>query len=447
MNIRKRFFQSVLPSMLAFALSGVYAIVDGFFVGNSMGDSSLAAINLAYPLTALIQAIGTGIGMGGAIQYAICDGMKQEQKRNRSLRTSVWLLAAAGVLFTVVLLPCAPMVLRAFGAQGEILTLAWEYTRLIAMGTMFQVLGTGLVPFIRNMGSAVFAMSAMIAGFLSNILLDYLLVWVYEFGMAGAAAATVIGQAVTLLFCLCFLFVRRSGLRCTHEKGERGPAKSILMTALSPFGLTFAPNITLILVNKSAMIHGGENAVTGFATIGYISGVVFLLLQGISDGSQPLISLLYGQGDAANAKKVRNMAFQFAAATAGVCMAVLFLLRNRAAVLFGASEQVVRMVGGMLPLFLAGYLFVSFSRTAVSYFYATEKNRFASCLIYGEPVLLFLLLSVLPDIIGIFGTWLSVPLSQALAALASLVLLLSHKRPPSKERLPVLEGSEAKTGK
>ena len=111
MKLDKRFFACVLPSMLAFALSGVYAIADGFFVGNALGDEALAAINIAYPLTAFLQAVGTGIGMGGAIQYAICLGGQEAHYKDRYFGLSLLLLCAAGLALTLGLLLCTPALL------------------------------------------------------------------------------------------------------------------------------------------------------------------------------------------------------------------------------------------------------------------------------------------------------------------------------------------------
>ena len=194
MNARRSFFQYVIPSMLAFALSGVYAIADGFFVGNALGDNALAAINVAYPLTAFLQAVGTGIGMGGAIEYSIQIGKGNHQEARQYYGMALILLGIASVLLTLLYLAGASYILGLFGATGDIFTLGKEYLLYISFGAVFQIVGTGLVPLIRNMGGAVIAMAAMITGFLTNILLDYLFVWVFPWGMMGAAVATAIGH-------------------------------------------------------------------------------------------------------------------------------------------------------------------------------------------------------------------------------------------------------------
>ncbi len=427
MNLYKEFFRYVIPSMLAFALSGIYAIADGFFVGNALGDEALAAINIAYPLTAFLQSVGTGIGMGGAIQYAICVGMRDLKNKDRYFGISTMLLIGSSLILMVLLLVFAPAILVLFGGSGAILELGKEYIQFIAYGALFQVLGTGMIPFIRNMDGAMTAMAAMVAGFLTNIGLDYLLVWKLPYGMAGAAIATVVGQAVTLLICIIFFVVRKQ--KPIFYIGQNGisMAKRIIMVGLSPFGLTFSPNITLILINKSAAIFGGNFAVTCYATVSYISCVVMLLLQGISDGSQPLVSLFYGKGNQEDAKRVRNFSYYFSICVAIACIAVLFLFRGTIAALFGASKEVVGSVANILPIFLIGYIFVSISRVTTSYFYATEKNVQAYLLIYGEAVCLFLLLLFLPKTFGVIGTWMAVPITQFCVMGISIGLLCNMR--------------------
>ena len=118
--VRREFWKNVLPSMIAFAFTGVYAIVDGFFVGRNVGDAGLAAINMAYPLVALIQAAGLGLGMAGAIQIAINKGKKDEQEERRYLGNAIILLAVAGIVLMAGLSLAHIRILEMFGATGEI---------------------------------------------------------------------------------------------------------------------------------------------------------------------------------------------------------------------------------------------------------------------------------------------------------------------------------------
>ncbi len=438
-KLGKEFLKYVLPSMLAFALSGIYSIADGFFVGNELGDSALTAINVAYPLTAFIQAAGTGIGMGGAVLFTLAAGSASPEAKERYFGMAAVLLVLFGAVLTVLIYFVSPSVLRLFGAEGEILSLAEEYMRFIALGSLFQVLGTGLTPFIRNMGGTVTAMAAMMAGFFTNIVLDYLFVWVFPWGMVGAAVATVIGQAATFCVCLGYLIVKKQKPNFRFGgKGLRYTGKMLLL-GLSPFGLAFSPQFMLIFVNISASAVGGQFALNCFAPVSYAISVVLLLLQGVSDGCQPLVSREFGRGDVRSAKSVRNMAFAFALAVAAVCMVGMFFVRGSISKVFGASDEVTAEVGNILPLFIAGFLFVGLSRIATAFFYATGNTWRAYIVIYGEPLALLLLLLILPNFMGITGTWLSVPLSQALLAVAALLLILLYDRKQRKRESIVSE--------
>lgn len=438
-KLGKEFLKYVLPSMLAFALSGIYSIADGFFVGNELGDSALTAINVAYPLTAFIQAAGTGIGMGGAVLFTLAAGSASPEAKERYFGMAAVLLVLFGAVLTVLIYFVSPSVLRLFGAEGEILSLAEEYMRFIALGSLFQVLGTGLTPFIRNMGGTVTAMAAMMAGFFTNIVLDYLFVWVFPWGMVGAAVATVIGQAATFCVCLGYLIVKKQKPNFRFGgKGLRYAGKMLLL-GLSPFGLAFSPQFMLIFVNISASAVGGQFALNCFAPVSYAISVVLLLLQGVSDGCQPLVSREFGRGDVRSAKSVRNMAFAFALAVAAVCMVGMFFVRGSISKVFGASDEVTAEVGNILPLFIAGFLFVGLSRIATAFFYATGNTWRAYIVIYGEPLALLMLLLILPNFMGIAGTWLSVPLSQALLAVAALLLILLYDRKQRKRESIVSE--------
>ncbi|MGN0646260.1 MAG: iron-containing alcohol dehydrogenase [Mogibacterium kristiansenii] len=189
MSNRRTFFYYVIPSVLSFALSGIYAIVDGFFVGNSIGDAGLSAINIAYPITAVLVATGTGIGMGGAVKYSILNAGGHEERARDYAAEAIWMMLLFSVLLAGSFYVLSERLLSALGAYGELLVLGKEYTTVIILGTVLQVFGTGMVPFMRNYGGAMWAMIAMMCGFATNVILDYILVWVLNRGMTGAAFA------------------------------------------------------------------------------------------------------------------------------------------------------------------------------------------------------------------------------------------------------------------
>ena len=325
----RTFYSYVLPSVLAFAISGVYTIVDGFFIGRKFGDIGLASIALGFPIAAFIQAVGTGVGLSGGIHFTISGAQNSEEKQKTCFSATTWLLLWLSVLLTVIFFFLAEPVLRLFGAKGEVLGLATEYVRIIALGAVFQLLATGFVPFIRNMGGATFAMIAMILGFVTNIVLDYVFVWVLPWGMAGAAWATIIGQAATMIATILFFIgkKRRIGIVSFSELPSLWWA--VLKVSLSPFGLTYSSTITLLLMNRFLLLYGDEQSVAIYSCISYITAIIYLLLQGVGDGCQPLISLYYGEQKDEDVRQTRRTAYYTAFIISIICVAVVFLDRKK----------------------------------------------------------------------------------------------------------------------
>ena len=420
----RTFFQFVVPSVLSFALSGVYTIVDGFFIGNSMGDDGLAAINLAYPIAAFIQAAGTGIGLSGAIRYTILQSEEKSGDAKKSFTDTVLLLLAVSAMLTGAILLTLPAILHLFGAKESIYGLMKSYVQVITIGAGLQIFATGLVPFIRNLGGASFSMFTMIAGFVTNMILDYLFVWVWDFGMAGAAWATVIGQTVTMSLAIVYLV--RNGMRLVFSNCADilKNFSVILKIAIAPFGLTFSPQITTILMNRALMLYNGKQAVAAYGCIVYIVAIVYLLLQGVGDGSQPLISRYYGESRMSVLKQMRKLAYWTSGAIAFVCMMMIFLFRSDIGILFGASADTNKEVASYLPLFLSTLLFLAYVRVTTSCLYAMEKAGLSYILVYAEPILIFFLLLLLPKLwfLGSLAVWLAIPAAQAITWCISVIV-------------------------
>lgn len=430
--IQRNFWRNVLPSVIAFAFSGVYSIVDGMFVGQGVGDAGLAAINVAWPVTALVQALGTGLGMAAAVVLSVCIGRRDAAEERRALGCTAVLLLLAGVLSTALLALLYRPLLPLLGAEGSVLAYADSYTRVIVLGSLFQVLGTGLVPLLRTYDGADAAMCSMTAGFLTNVVLDALFISVFQWGTAGAAAATVIAQGVSAALGLAYLFPVKRVFRGVSFRLNRRTVLRLLATSLSPFGLTMLNTVTLVVINRGALAYGGSLAVACYAVMSYAICMVHFIIQGIGDGAQPLLSRYYGAGEREALAQVRTLTFRAAPAAALLCGIALFLGRSAIPHLFGASNAATRLFQVILPLFLLYLPFMSVVRILTSYFCATEQITRADLLIYGQPVVLVVLSLILPRAgLGLSGVWLSVPLTQILLAGAG-VLLLRTAHPGAK---------------
>ncbi|HBF6874633.1 TPA: polysaccharide biosynthesis C-terminal domain-containing protein [Clostridioides difficile] len=423
MRDTKTFFKYVFPSILSFALSGVYAIVDGLFVGNSLGDIGLSAVNIAYPIEAFIQAVGTGLGMGGAIYYSIYRAEKKEHEARMFTAGALWLMLISSVILTVLVLLCCNPILQLLGATGNMLALAEEYIVIVTVGTALQIFGTGLVPFIRNLGGSFYAMIAMIAGFITNIILDYLFVWVWGQGVAGAAIATVIGQGVTMLIALVYILRKKQfTLKIPISKAGTVSA-SILKIGVAPFGLAMSPNISSIIINRFSASYGGEPAIATYACIVYMICIIYLVFQGVGDGSQPLISQYYGERDFTRLKSIRRLAYSFAMLLAIIGCIIMYLTRGSLGLLFGASNEVNTEVAKIIPIFLVSVPFVAIFRVTTASFYASEKSALSYVLTFIEPILMLTLMLILPPLFGgQIMIWWSIVIARILSAILALIL-------------------------
>lgn len=423
MSDTKKFFQFVLPSVLSFALSGVYSIVDGYFVGNSIGDLGLSAVTIAYPIVAVIQAIGTGLGMGGAIYYSINRAEKNETKAREFTAGAIWLMILSSIVLTLGIFFGRNGLLRLLGASGDLLAYADEYILYIAIGTALQITGTGLVPFIRNHGGSFYAMVAMIAGFLTNIFLDWLFVWVFSWGMMGAAVATVIGQGVTMVIALVYLIGKKQFTLSLPRKQAATVFGSIIKIGIAPFGLTMSPNISLIIINRFSVAYGGEPAIAAYAVIAYIISIIYMVFQGVGDGSQPLLSQCYGEKDFERMRRLRRLAYGTAMGFALIGCAVMFGMRTILGPLFGTSDSVSLDIAAIIPIFLVSVPFVAICRVTTASFYATERSGYSYLLTFIEPVLMLVLMLILPPLFGgQVMIWWSTVFARVLSAVLALIL-------------------------
>ena len=422
----KAYCKSVFPAMLAFAFSGVYAIVDGLFVGNYIGDVGVSAINVSWPMVVFVQALGTGIGMSGAVNLAIAKAGGDKESERRYLGNTLLIVLVASALFTLLLSFLYPYLVHLFGGRDEIEEYANEYIKYLMWCAAVQIISTALLPIVRNYGGAFLAMSAMIAGFLTNVLLDWLMVSVLEWGMMGAALATVIGQFVTVIPCMAFLFYKKLLVRYAIFKPRAKECLTILKVGLSPFGLTLVPTLVVVILNISALEYGGNAAVSCYAVVNYVVCVVQYLMQGVGDGSQPLISTYYGEGNGKNVRNSVALSYVTALVTAFICLPAVYLLRDAIPQLFGSSPSVAADAAHVLSLFVWAFPCIAIMRVSTAYFYATKTNVFAYILIYSEPVVLAILIAAgIPKALGVEGLWICLPISQGILAFVAVILMLT----------------------
>lgn len=428
MSRNKEFFKYVIPTIISFTLTGIYSVVDGFFVGNSIGDIGLSSINIAYPISALIQALGIGIGMGGAVRYSIKKAEKNDNEAKAFIGGTMQLLTIASILYTILLYTFSESLLRLLGAEGEVLTQGKSYIDIIVLGSFFQIFSTAFVPLIRNLGGAYFATITMILGFTSNILFDYIFIWQMNLGTFGAGLATVFGQAVALIIGLIYLIKKKCITFRTYGHNPLKIWKPIIKIGIAPFGLDLSPNFSLILINRFSVFYGGEEAIASYACISYVIVIVYLILQGVGDGSQPLISKYYGEGKTQDLKYIQKISLAFVLFLSALGILTLYLVRFDVGKLLGASNFVIQYTGDIFPIFLIAIPFIGITRIVTAGFYASEKSIYSYVLTYIEPVLMLIFLLILPPFFGSqVMVWWSITLARVLSAVLAIILKCRDK--------------------
>ena len=425
--MKKNYLKYIFPSMLSFLLTGIYSIVDGIFVGRAMGDPGLAAINIAWPLVALIISLGTGIGMGAAVIVSLNKGAGNEQKALEAEGNAFFLLFTSSLMLTLILLFLGRPLLMLLGAKDALLPLAETYLKYILLGGMIQVFASGMVPLMRNRGASFYSMCAMGIGCISNILLDYFFVIVLRLELMGAALATVCGQILTLVMCIAFFIRRKNRIPLSSLRPDRDTVLSILRVAASPFGLTYLPSVTIIFMNLQALAYGGEEAVSAYAVLAYIISFMELLVQGIGDGSQPLLSLSEGKGDGRALKTYSRWTFSLGISFGILGAVFFFLARNLLPVFYGTSPEAAAYIIHATPAFALVMALYGLTKPAVSYLYATHRVGRSGILVYGEIVLTLIFIYLLPLFLGLDGVWYTIPAVQAVLAGLCILFLAKSK--------------------
>ena len=339
----EQFYRYVIPAMASQLLTGFFIIVDGFFIGQSIGDVGLASINILWPIAAVILATGLGIGSGGSVVMTHAMGAGDTEKALAARGNTLLCLGAATVLLTAALGLSYPWLLRLLGATGELYQPAADYTVVVVLAGGLQIFNSGLNPLLRGSGRTVAAMAIMIFSLLCNILLDWLFIAVFAWGMRGAALATVTAQGLSALAALlCLLMNKNAPVHARQFCPDPHLCKKLLTVGVSPFGLSMSASVLIMLTNWQCIRYGGAGAVATYAILSYVLGALQPLLSGIGEGIQPLVSFCHGAGDLAAQHHLQRRALRLLLAVAAVLCAGTFLAREQLPLLFGASSETAR---------------------------------------------------------------------------------------------------------
>ena len=412
----KSIAQDCIPTVFSLLMSGLYGVMDGLFVGRAVGDAGLAAINIAWPIAAVITAVGIGIGSGGSVLYSNSNGKGEQERGELVYHQTITLLFAAAMVLLIVLGFTYPAILSALGAKGDVYQKAVEYIQIIIFGAVFQVMGTGFIPMLRNRNLAFQAMVSMAAGMGVNGVLNYLLLFVVKIGIRGAAVGTIAAQFVVLVISSYLIYGRQKvHLKVVWQHKMIG---EILKIGISAFGLSLAPSIVLLFTNLQCLKYGGDAAVACYAVISYIVFPVQSMLMGIGDGTQPLMSFYSGAKKMEELRFVKKIASIAVVGMGAVFFVIVILVSKYIPDVFGMQMESQAYFGTGMAVSAVSFLFTGLAKFHISYLNATLQVKKAMQLIYGETIVVApFLIFLLPYVFKINGIWLSLPGTQLIMLL------------------------------
>lgn len=415
-HLLKRIAQDCIPTVFSLLMSGLYGVMDGLFVGRAVGDAGLAAINIAWPIAAVITAVGIGIGSGGSVLYSNSNGKGEQERGELVYHQTITLLFAAAMVLLIVLGFTYPAILSALGAKGDVYQKAVEYIQIIIFGAVFQVMGTGFIPMLRNRNLAFQAMVSMAAGMGVNGVLNYLLLFVVKIGIRGAAVGTIAAQLVVLVISSYLIYGRQKvHLKVVWQHKMIG---EILKIGISAFGLSLAPSIVLLFTNLQCLKYGGDAAVACYAVISYIVFPVQSMLMGIGDGTQPLMSFYSGAKKMEELRFVKKIASIAVVGIGAVFFVIVILVSKYIPDVFGMQMESQAYFGTGMAVSAVSFLFTGLAKFHISYLNATLQVKKAMQLIYGETIVVApFLIFLLPYVFKINGIWLSLPGTQLIMLL------------------------------
>lgn len=431
-DINKLLGQFAVPSIIAMLVSSLYNIVDQFFIGRSVGELGNAATNISFPLSISCVAIALMFGIGGASAFNLSMGEGEKEKAVYYMGNAAVMLFACGLVLCLVTQVFMRPMLVFFGSPDNVLGYAEVYTRIVAFGFPFLIFATGGGHLIRADGSPKFTMLCNLTGAVINTILDAVFVFGFEWGMAGAAAATIIGQVVSCGMAMWYLGHCKSVTigRC-HLIIRKEYIGKIAALGAAPCSNQLAMMIVQVVMNKSLKYYGSLSdygEAIPIACAGIITKVnqVFMsFIIGISQGLQPIVSFNYG---AKNYKRVKTAYLR--AITYGFVLALLaFLLfqlvpRQIISVFGNGSDKYYRFAVSYFRIFLF-FTFLNFLQPISSNFFTAigKPKRGIFLSLTRQIIFLLPLLLLLPMFLGIDGIMYAGPIADFMAGGAAVYMI------------------------
>ena len=428
---RKRLLRFSLPSIVMMVFTSIYGVVDGYFVSNYTGKTPFAAVNLIMPFLMILGGVGFMFGTGGGALIAKTMGEGKAEKADKLFSMTVFASILCGLVLTAVGLLFLRPFARLMGAEGELLENSLLYGTINLIALPFYILQYEFQCLFATAEKPKLGLYVTVASGVANMVLDWLLVAVLPFGLAGAAAATAASQFIGGVFPLVY-FARKnsSRLRLTRCRLELRPLGRICANGSSELMSNISMSLVSMLYNVQLMQYAGEDGIAAYGVLMYVSMIFQAIFIGYSVGTAPIVSYHYGAQNREELKSLLRKAI-FIVAIAALCMfAAGELLAAPLSRLFVAyDEELLQMTTHAFAIFSFSFLFSGFVINGSSFFTALNDGL-TSALISFLRTLVFQVAAVLlfPLLWGLDGIWFSIVAAEIMAVLATIFFLLKKQK-------------------
>ena len=424
--IGKLLMQYAIPAIIAMTASSIYNMVDSIFIGQGVGPLAISGLAITFPFMNLGAAFGAMVGVGASTLISVKLGQRDYGTAQTVLGNVITLNLIIGIAFSIITLMFLDPILYFFGASTDTIGYARDYMLIILAGNVFSHMYFGLNAVLRASGHPQKAMYATINTVVINTLLDPLFIYVFDWGIRGAAIATIIAQVISLIWQFKILTDKnellhlRRGIYHLQSK----IVKNIIAIGLSPFCMNVASCFIVIFINKGLKEYDGDLAIGAYGIVNRLVFICVMIVMGITQGMQPIAGYNFGAQQFDRVTRVLKLSIYGATAMTTLTFLVGELLPDVAVRLFTTDEGLISRAADGFRIVVLFFPIVGFQMVTSNFFQSIGMANKAIFLSLTRQ-LLFLLpcLIILPTFMGAAGIWWSMPISDLIASLVAGVLL------------------------
>lgn len=418
-----------IPSIIAMLLQTVITVTDGYFTGNYVGESALAAINLGLPILYFYLGIGLCVGVGGNVICGKLLGAKNRDKASEVFSQTIVTAALTCILTSFAVLLLFSPLLKVLGADRDLsVSFTWYY-KIMLWGYPLMVIGSILGMFIRMDGKPQVCMLVSIASCILNAVLDYILVVKLSLGVQGSAYASLGVQAIAVFVQVVYFLTPTSGIRFRRFRFDKAVNKETILNGSSEFIGEMASAISMFAFNHVLMKYVGPQGVAAFTILGFAMYGYSMIAIGFGQGLTSLVSICWGAKEQETAMQLRMITNRILFGVGALFAAFFWVLGRRYAASFGCSSAVADMVSVGFQFYAVTFLIMGYD--VISSMYFTSCGDAVSSAIISSLrgfVLLLAFIFLFPAIWGMTGVWMAAPATEALTAIVAAGFIRKQKK-------------------